>query len=440
MKSIYDLLIEWHESNPNFKFLRYKKSYSLNDIIFEVEAISKSLLFVSSQHIGIYVKSKLDFILLYLACINTNKIPVIFKTTWGADEIDSLINKYKINDIICDWDSKNIFKKDINLYFFEELVNSSRGCGTPVKSKGILNYESIIFTSGSTGFPKGVCLTRENFYCSALSWHKEINFNSDDRYSVCLPLHHIAGLSVLYRSIYHRFGIDLLDNYRELDSFEDSITSLVPSILSKLINESKYHKSLKSYKAIILGGEAVDEDLIKKCIELKLNIFISYGMTETCSGISGFWLNNHIEKYDSVGKPFSDVSLTINDENNILISSKMNMLGYYQAGKHAQSFISSDIGEIKGGFLYIKGRSDDLITLRGEKINLDYIKNTLVEHDFIHSVEVILKIDANNESVIEANIIISNNQLDEQIIKKWCEKKIGKYKTPKKINIIKDVT
>ena len=84
----------------------------------------------------------------------------------------------------------------------------------------------------------------------------------------------------------------------------------------------------------------------------------------------------------------------------------MNMLGYYQAGKHAQPFISSDIGEIKDGFLYIKGRSDDLITLRGEKINLDYIKNTLVEHDFIHSAEVILKIDANNESVIEANIKI----------------------------------
>jgi len=440
MKSIYDLLIEWHEVNPHFKFLRYKKSYSLDDIIFEVEAISKSLLFVSSQHIGIYVKSKLDFILLYLACLNTNKIPVIFKTTWGADEIDLLINKYKINDIICDWDSKSIFKKDINLYFFEELVNSSRGCGTLAKSEDILNYESIIFTSGSTGFPKGVCLTGKNFYCSALSWHKEINFNSDDRYSVCLPLHHIAGLSILYRSIYYRFGIDLLDSYRELDLIGSSITSLVPSILSKLINENTYDKSLKSYKAIILGGESVDEHLIKKCIELKLNIFISYGMTETCSGISGFWLNNHIEKYDSAGKPFSNVILTINDKNNISISSDMNMLGYYQREKHSQPFISSDIGEIKDGFLYVKGRSDNVVILRGEKINLDYIKNTLVEHDFIHSAEVMLKIDANNETVIETDIIISNNQLDEEIIKKWCEEKIGKYKTPKRINIIKDVT
>ena len=64
MKSIYDLLIEWYDSNPDFKFLRYKKSYSLNDIVFEVEAISKSLLFISSQHIGVHVKSELDFILL----------------------------------------------------------------------------------------------------------------------------------------------------------------------------------------------------------------------------------------------------------------------------------------------------------------------------------------------------------------------------------------
>ena len=118
----------------------------------------------------------------------------------------------------------------------------------------------------------------------------------------------------------------------------------------------------------------------------------------------------------------------------------MNMLGYYQREKHSQPFISSDIGEIKDGFLYVKGRSDNVVTLRGEKINLDYIKNTLVEHDFIHSAEVMLKIDANNETVIETDIVISNNQLDEEIIKKWCEEKIGKYKTPKRINIIKDVT
>ena len=43
MKSVYKLLIEWGDSDPDFKFIHYKKSYSISDVINEVEAISKSL-------------------------------------------------------------------------------------------------------------------------------------------------------------------------------------------------------------------------------------------------------------------------------------------------------------------------------------------------------------------------------------------------------------
>ena len=112
MKSIYDLLIQWNNSNSDFIFLKDRKSYSISDVIFEVETISKSLSFMSNEHIGIHLGSKLDFILLYLACLNSNKTPIIFKNTWGTDEINFLINKYKINHIILDWDAKKLFKKD----------------------------------------------------------------------------------------------------------------------------------------------------------------------------------------------------------------------------------------------------------------------------------------------------------------------------------------
>ena len=437
MKSIYDLLIEWNDSNPEFIFLKYKKSYSISDVIFEVESISQSLSFIPDQQIGIYLSSKLDFILLYLACINSNKIPIIFKNTWGSDEINFLINKYNIDHIICDWDGKKLFRRNTTLYFFEELVNSSRGCGIPRDSKSIEKFESVVFTSGSTGFPRGVCLKRKNFYYSSLYWNKEIRFDSIDRYALCLPLYHIAGLSILYRSIYNKLGINLLDNYREINLISSSIISLVPSILDKLITQNKYHKSLQSYKAIILGGELANQDLLEKCIELKLNIFISYGMTETCSGISGFWLNNHIDKLSSAGKPFSNVDISINNNNNVSIASDMNMMGYYQETKSEQPFISSDIGELKNGFLYIVGRSDDIVVCRGEKINLNYIKNILLEHDDINSAKVNMRTNKKNEDFIEANIIINNHKVDEDVVKEWCQKKIGKYKTPKEINVKK---
>ena len=436
MKSIYDLLVKWHNNDPNFNFLEYKRSYTLNDVLYEVESLSKSLSFISSHHIGIHISSKLDFILLYLACIKSNKIPVVLKTTWGRDEINSIVNNYEIQYVICNWSDKSIFNKHINTYFLEELINSSRGCGIPTLENRLENYESVVFTSGSTGFPKGVCLQRRNFYNSSLSWNEQINFNSYDRYAICLPMHHISGLAILYRSIFFKFGLDLLDSYDQIDTSNSSIVSFVPSILIKLIDNSEYHDSLKSFKAIIIGGESICNDLIDKCMKLKLNIFISYGMTETCSGISGFWLNNYKERYESVGIPFSNVDISTTTNNEILISSAMNMLGYYKKTKQKGPFVSSDIGRIKDGFLYLHGRCDDIVIFKGEKINLKYIENTLLQHDLIDSVEVKIEKYQNLESIIKATVKSKDNILNEEMIKIWCETKLGKYKTPNKIIIL----
>ena len=51
-----------------------------------------------------------------------------------------------------------------------------------------------------------------------------------------------------------------------------------------------------------------------------------------------------------------------------------------------------------------------------------------------------MRTNKKNEDFIEANIIINNHKVDKGAIKEWCQKKIGKYKTPKEINIKKDVT
>ena len=87
-------------------------------------------------------------------------------------------------------------------------------------------------------------------------------------------------------------------------------------------------QSLRSLRAIVLGGEPGDKELLSKCLDLKLNIFISYGMTETCSGISGFWLHEHPDKIQSAGKAFKGVDISQNN-GYIAIKSPMNMKQYF---------------------------------------------------------------------------------------------------------------
>ena len=435
MKSIYDLLLEWHQIDPNFIFLRDKKSYTLNEVVHEVESISKSLSYIPSEIIAIYLSSKLDFILVYLACINSNKTPMILKTTWGKEEVNSIIDNNNVKHIICSWDSKYTFKNNINKHYLEELVNSSRGCGIPKYIKNKKKYESIIFTSGSTGIPKGVCLKRSNFKASVKSWDEQINFNTKDCYALCLPLHHISGLSILYRSIYYKFSITLLNSYNQMINRKDSIISLVPTVLESVIDNEKFHKSLKNFRAIILGGEVCKKNLLMKCIKLELNVFISYGMTETCSGISGFWLKKYPQHFDSVGKPFKDVNISIDKDKRIKILSPMNMYNYFIKPQKNNYLTTSDLGQIKDNFLYLIGRSDNIIKYKGEKINLEYIKNILIKHDLIVSVKVFINTRKNQDDIIVAKVVAKDKTLNVKNLQEWCKIQIGKYKTPKKIII-----
>ena len=117
MKSIYNHLADWGESNPDFIFLNYDKSYTISDVIYQVDAISKSLEYIPDNYIGIHINSSINTIFLYLACIKTNKTPILFQTSWSKHELDYLINKYKITHIISEWKSKFFFDQDASIYY-----------------------------------------------------------------------------------------------------------------------------------------------------------------------------------------------------------------------------------------------------------------------------------------------------------------------------------
>ena len=44
MKSVYKLLIEWGDSDPDFKFIHYKKSYSISEYTQEISNVNQGLI------------------------------------------------------------------------------------------------------------------------------------------------------------------------------------------------------------------------------------------------------------------------------------------------------------------------------------------------------------------------------------------------------------
>ena len=436
---------------PDNIFISYKnQNITFSDFYHNVSTKSRSLTnlnFNDTPKIGILLSNPIDILELYFSCLQLNKIPIIFPTDITNDELQKIIDYYKINLIATEWVRKpqvNSIKNSI-FFYIQELSSSYGGCADLEFEKNINDFDTIQsmhLTSGSTGFPKLINLSFKNFISSVEQWHEEINFLKSDRYIQCLPLNHIAGLSILIRSQLKGFETILMDKFDskkinfEIDNGANLI-SLIPSMVRRLLDNRSGRSFPKSLKGIIIGGDSCSKNLIKELISYNVPIYKVYGMTESCSGICGFWVNKHIEMLNSVGKPFKQTKITINDS---LISIKGPTITPYSCnGKPTNGeFQTSDVGYFKKRFLFIDGRSDDIIISGGENISLSQIKNILMNHKKINNVHLDVTADD-----FYGNKIIAYIELREEItidnILSFCKQYLPKNKLPHQIEIVENI-
>ena len=94
---------------------------------------------------------------------------------------------------------------------------------------------------------------------------------------------------------------------------------------------------------------------------------------------------------------------------------------------------------MKGGFLWIMGRIDDLIITGGEKVYPAEIENLLLTHPDVSDVAVFSEPDDMWGSKIVAIIVKNNPALSKEELLSFCQKKLSKYKIPKTIHFIDSI-
>ena len=235
----------------------------------------------------------------------------------------------------------------------------------------------VIHTSGSTGASKEVELSASALVASAQASNKYVGATTGMRWSLLLPLTHIAGINVLVRSI--ELGTSPIDLRNYVGEYPDSdFTAIVPTQLFRAINGDKnLLNHLKNAKAVLVGGGKLAAKLKKEATELGIKIIETYGMTETCGGCI----------YD--GEPLENISYQIGADNRIMISGPSLASGYlgeeelWSASFDGKWFTTSDIGSVNNGKVEVIGRVDDVVISGGENISLTsieaLIKNALPE-------------------------------------------------------------
>ena len=229
------------------------------------------------------------------------------------------------------------------------LIDGTGSIVTLANSEPTEEHDALVIaTSGSTGNPKGVLHTHDSILALLNMSQARLQTDSSTHWLLCLPVSHVAGFSVLARSIVFGNPISILPKFDEGElkaAANDGAThvSLVPTALNRI--------DPAIFDTILLGGAAAPPDL-------PANVITTYGMTETFGGIA----------YNAM--PLDGVEVRVTDEH-IAVRSPSLFRAYRETNSKQVSeawYETGDNGTFTNGVLQVFGRSDDMIITGGENV------------------------------------------------------------------------
>ena len=281
------------------------------------------------------------------------------------------------------------------------------------------NDALVIATSGSTGSPKGVVHTHESIRALLNMSQARLQTDAATHWLLCLPVSHVAGFSVLARSIVFGNPISILPKFDESKVKAAALNgathvSLVPTALRRI--------DPSIFNTILLGGAAAPANL-------PANVLTTYGMTETFGGIA----------YN--GKPLDGVEMRVVDEQ-IEVRSASLFRAYRMSNTNHLTdgwYRTGDNGIFSNNELRIFGRSDDMIITGGENVWPSEVEKAVATFPGVERVAVVGIDDAQWGQRVVAFIVSSlENGPSLQDIREHVKQQLPAFCAPTDIRQLSD--
>ena len=350
-----------------------------------------------------------------------------------------------------------------SIYFSNEDYNKV----TNSEFKPIINSEQvthndiseIIFTTGTTGSPKGVMISHETTFNTAMNINKFTGLKNTDVEMHMMPISHSFGLARVRCCILKGCTIIFQNGFSNLNSFfnaleqyKGTVISTVPAGIKFLIKltKSKISDYQSQIRMIELGSSPMTSDSKIELTHLLPNadICMHYGLTEA-SRSTFLNFKKDYKWISSVGKANKGTKILIIDKNGNQCSNNdsgeiciggTNLFSGYAFTKikpkyHKEYFKTGDYGYLDDdGYLFFQGRKDDMMNISGKKVSPIEIEKYINQLSFIKDVACV---QAENKRTglieIKAFVVLDTKKIADswQIeIKKYLKTKIEYYKIP----------
>jgi O-succinylbenzoic acid--CoA ligase len=217
-------------------------------------------------------------------------------------------------------------------------------------------------TSGTTGTPKVIRIEKQAMLDSALATGDFFGLEPGDTMLHCLPTNYVAGKMMWVRSFILGLEMKFVEpNSNPLKGIDEKFDfcAMVPLQAKNSLDKLKQ----KKIKKLIIGGVKVHKALEQQLVKLPMEIYETYGMTETITHIAA----KRIGEEAFTVLPNVTVSA---DERHCLVIKAKNI--------SKKEIVTNDIVKLISDTQFVwKGRIDNVINSGGIKLMPEQIEDKL---------------------------------------------------------------
>ena len=374
----------------------------------------------------------------------------------------------RVNQILDDSDSKFIIISDNVDYTSSNTINVNELLEYDDDTNPLLDLSPdnlcfIIYTSGSTGKPKGVMLTHNGISNYAVNHQLNIpiyalNNNCTKMISIS-TVSFIVFLREIFGTILNGLPVvfaneeEAINPLKLAELFHKTNADAFGSTPTRLLEYLKFpeiQEVISKCKCIIIGGEGFPPRLYDELRKYtKSEIYNSYGPTEVTIASHGKLIeSNNI----TAGYPMLNVTDKIMDidanelppyvTGEIYVGGAGIARGYYNNPEltnkvfmqinNTPFYNTGDLGKKDdNGELYVLGRNDTQIKLRGLRIELSEIEGNIAEYENISSVAVTVKEIKSTEYLCAYYTKKDpNKEIDKEELRTYLQEQLPDYMVP----------
>lgn len=451
------------------------KSYTYSDLHTYANRLTDKfvdLQLEEGDRIAVLAEHSLEYIALFVACQRMGIILVPLNYRLSLKEISKLVLDCTPSLLIYNANHQDkvaqLSLQDLRTISFDALRHYYQFSETISEKTFQIKADNplfIFYTSGTTGAPKGVIYTNKMLFWNSLNTSMQLGITFRDSTINILPPYHTSGWNIFVTPLLHKGAhigmLEKFDAEKTLCLLELNKTTLfmaLPTMLLMMQQTPIFKKvNLKRLRYIISGGEKVPSELVTFWKKEK-NIFIrpGYGSTEAGPSITSLHHKMAQLKPNSIGKPnfYLDIKIVDkkgnkvkpNEVGELCIKGDIVTPGYWNNSVKTNNKIKKGwlfTGDFAyaddEGFLYMKGRKNDMYISGGENIYPQEVEAQLEDfEDITKAVVLSVKDDKWGQCGI-AFVTTSNKELSVIQIREFLKANLVAFKHPKYIFILDDI-